>query len=115
MILTYELEIRKRACELVCDGSALGAALTSVCENAGHRERFFLSPFCLGAASSTTSPPAESSSSDVGNRVRKRLKLTRWPGSGRGGFKSKGKGRGRYKGKGKGKGKGKFSHTEDGQ
>ena len=58
LILSCELEVRRRAYELVSEGQQLGAALDAVTKDAGHRERYFLAPFTL-SASSASMPSSE--------------------------------------------------------
>ena len=113
LVLSYELEVRRRAYDLVCSGDTMGAALKKTMEDSSHRERYFLAPFTLGASSPSPVPPPSTGA--------QRTARTRWAFQPYG--KAKGKGRGKGpKGKGKGKGpkggtKGqghhKYSVTED--
>ena len=131
LVLSYEHEVRKRAYELVVEGETMGAAIQAVCDDAGHRERYFLSPFCLGASSSTTPLPSPSPSlpTHISNKALKKVvrKLkynkpfpTDFPAFAKG--RGRGRGRGRGKGSGKGSGgntkvlhQGGFRYTDDGQ
>jgi hypothetical protein len=100
LILTYELEIRRKAYELVTEGVNMGAALKTVMDDAGHRERYFLAPFTLGASSlpavpnpSTGDRPSRGRFQDAARRKRRVRPYSFSKGHARGG-KGTGKGKG---------------------
>ena len=115
LILAYELEVRRRACEMVVDGSTLASALAEVCKDAGHRERYFLAPFTLGAASPSPEvpPPPQYDGLRRGRPDRRNQPYDTKRSKRKGG----GKGKDGMKGKGLGKDKVKFRLvvTESGQ
>ena len=57
LVLSYELEIRKAAIELISyDGLDLEAALTKVYKDGEHRQKFFLTP-CMAAIVTASAAP----------------------------------------------------------
>ena len=124
LVLSYELEVRKAAIELVCyDSLNLAAALKKVYGDTEHRQRHFLTP-CMASvvtatstqdgygkasANASTERPAPYTSVPPipRSQMRKMLK-----GAGKG---EKGRNRGKDGGKAKGKGGDWHSKTEDGK
>ena len=123
LVLSYELEIRKKTYEKVVDGATLATALQEVCQDASHRERHFLAPFALGAssvASNSTQKDFMKAPSEKEYRLwspynSKGTRRGKRAGS-KADTRKKDKGKGKGKGKGKTevpKGRGKHRHSHD--